>query len=254
MESNIHHHIRCAEIWGGITAVDQDVSTSSLAISIYSSPCQGEAGGDIYYVSVCGGDQLTRIAIADLQGHGEQVSGMSRRIYQSLVDHLGDLDNAIVLGEMNRFAIEQGYGAMTTAVVVSFLLQDGALSYTYAGHPPVLLKRSKGADWSAILLPNGNQGTNPSLGVFPDAHFEQGTLPLAAGDRFCVYTDGVTDCPSPGDQPFGVQRLRDVLSRYDDQPPAAAKAGIVEELRAHADGPLKDDDTTLLIVEVSVAA
>ena len=103
----MHHQIRCAEIWGGIERVDQDVSTSSLAISIYSAPCEGLAGGDIYYVSVCGGDQLTRIAIADLQGHGEKVSAMSRRMYASLLDHLGDLDNGVVLAELNRFALER---------------------------------------------------------------------------------------------------------------------------------------------------
>jgi sigma-B regulation protein RsbU (phosphoserine phosphatase) len=252
--SNVHHRIRCAEIWGGIAAVDQDVSTSSLSISIYSEPCEGEAGGDIYYVSVCGGDQLTRIAIADLQGHGEQVSGMSRRIYESLVEHLGDLDNGVVLSEMNRFAIEQGYEAMTTAVVVSFLLSDGLLSYTYAGHPPVLLKQRKGGDWSRVELPADSGLTNPSLGVFDDALFEQGTLPLAPGDRFCLYTDGVTDCPDPADQPFGERCLRDALARHDQHPLSTAKAGILNELRRHAAGPLTADDTTLLMVEVMAVA
>jgi sigma-B regulation protein RsbU (phosphoserine phosphatase) len=244
--SNLHHRIRCAEIWGGIAAVDQDVSTSSLSISIYSEPCNGEAGGDIYYVSVCGGDQLTRIAIADLQGHGEEVSAMSRRIYESLVDHLGDLDNGLVLSEMNRFAIAQGYDAMTTAVVVSFVLADGVLSYTYAGHPPVLLKQRKGGDWSRVELP-GSARTNPSLGIFDDARFEQGTLPLQPGDRFCVYTDGVTDCPSPDDQPFGEFRLKDALARRDGQPVATAKAGILEDLRSYAGGALTADDTTLVV-------
>ena len=230
--------------------MDQDVSTSSLDISIYSAPCVGIAGGDIYYVSVCGGDQLTRIAIADLQGHGEQVSAMSRRIYESLAEHLGDVDNRVVLSELNRFALEQGYEAMTTAVVVSFLLEDGTMSYTYAGHPPVLLRQKRAGDWSAVEIPRRAGAVNPSLGVFPDASFEQASLPLTAGDRFCVYTDGVTDCPDPQDQPFGDRRFRETLHGHNERPLTEAKCGVVRELEHYAGGKLTADDTTLLMVEV----
>ncbi len=254
-----HHHIRCAEIWGGISAVDQDVSTSSLEISIYSAPCTGLEGGDIYYVSVCGGDQLTRIAIADLQGHGEQVSAMSRRIYESLLNHLGDLDNCVVLTELNRFALEQGFEAMTTAVVVSFLLADGTLSYTYAGHPPVMLRQksmngSSASGWEVVEIPRRPGAVNTSLGVFPDAEFEQAMLPLAVGDRFCVYTDGVTDCPDPRDRPFGDRRLREVLGGLNDRTLPEAKTGVLRELEKYAGGPLRADDTTLLMVEVRAAS
>jgi sigma-B regulation protein RsbU (phosphoserine phosphatase) len=247
---NIHHHIRCAEIWGGIQAVDQDVSTSSLDMSIYSAPCDGEAGGDIYFVSVCGGDQVTRIAIADLQGHGEQVSAMSRRMYDSLLDHLSDTDNRVVLSELNQFAFEQGFEAMTTAVVVSFLLYDSTLSYTYAGHPPVLLSQKHGGVWSPVEIPRSPELFNAALGVFPEARYEQATLTLGHGDRFCVYTDGITECPDPQDEPFGDRRLRDLLRQVNDRALPAAKIHVLQELQAFAGGPLTADDTTLVMVEV----
>jgi serine phosphatase RsbU (regulator of sigma subunit) len=245
---SVHHQIRCAEIWGGIEAVDQDVSTSSLAISLYSAPCKGAAGGDIYYVSVCGGDQLTRIVVADLQGHGETVSAMSRRIYSSLLDHLGDLDNCLVLSELNRFAIEQGFEAITTAVVVSFLLDGAEMSYGYAGHPPVLLRQSRGASWS-MLEPKRSKA-NPALGVFEDAVFEQWTIPLSTGDRFCVYTVGIIECPDARDQPWGVRRFREALARQDDRPLPEAKAGVLAEVERFAGGKIAADDATLLMVEV----
>jgi sigma-B regulation protein RsbU (phosphoserine phosphatase) len=117
-----------------------------------------------------------------------------------------------------------------------------------------LLKQKSGSEWSRIELQPKSALTNPSLGVFDDAVYEQGTVPLAPGDRFCVYTDGVTDCPDSGDRPFGERRLRDLLTRHDDRPLPAAKAAILEELREHAGGALTADDTTLLMVEVTAAA
>lgn len=251
MTGYVHHQIRCAEIWGGVEAVDQDVSTSSLAISIYSAPCAGASGGDIYYVSVCGGDQLTRIAIADLQGHGEQVSVMSRRIYSCLLDHLGDLDNCVVLAELNRFALEQGFEAMTTAVVVSFLLADGTMSYTYAGHPPVLLHQTDGAAW--VALEPKRSSANPALGVFEDAAYEQWTVPLGAGDRFCVYTDGIIECPDAQERPWGARRFREALARHDERPLPEAKMGVLAEVERFAGGRIEADDATLLMVEVREA-
>jgi len=246
----MNHQIRCAEIWGGIEAVDQDVSTSSLAISIFSSPCDGTAGGDIYYVSVCGGDQLTRIAIADLQGHGEKVSAMSRRIYSSLLDHLGDLDNGVVLAELNRFALEQGFEALTTAVVVSFFLSDGTMSYAYAGHPPLLLRQKPGAPWAAMEPLSSSAFVNPALGVFEDATYEQWTLRLEKGDRFCVYTDGIIEAPDPAEQPWGPRRFREALERQDAESLPQAKAAVLAEIERFTGEGLRADDATLLMVEV----
>jgi len=251
---DVHRQIRCAEIWGGITAVDQDIATTSLSLSIHSAPCRGEAGGDIYYVSVCGGDQLTRIAIADLQGHGEEVSAMSRRIYTSLTDHLSETDNCVVLQELNQFALEQGFEAMTTAVVVSFRRWDQTMSFTYAGHPPVLLRQKAGAQWNAIAVPASPGLINTALGIFADARYEQHTVALGGGDRFCVYTDGVTDCPNPDAEAFGDRRLRALLNTLSDQPLAEAKRRVLDALRAYAGGPLDADDTTLVLAEVAGVA
>ena len=65
------HRIHCAEVWGGIDHIDRDIVTGGLTASVYSKSSDGSRGGDIYYFSVCGGDQLTRIALADVQGHGD---------------------------------------------------------------------------------------------------------------------------------------------------------------------------------------
>ena len=60
--------IRCAEIWGGVHNCDEDILTSGITASLYSAAADGGRGGDIYYLSVCSSDLLTRIAIADVVG------------------------------------------------------------------------------------------------------------------------------------------------------------------------------------------
>jgi serine phosphatase RsbU (regulator of sigma subunit) len=45
-------------------------------------------GGDIYYFGVCKGDTITRLAIADVTGHGEAVSEISQYVYDSLKAHM----------------------------------------------------------------------------------------------------------------------------------------------------------------------
>jgi hypothetical protein len=83
-----HGRIECKEIWGGIRNRDIDVSAGKVIGSIYSAASEGGLGGDIYYFGVCKGDTITRLAIADVTGHGEAVSEISRYVYDSLKAHM----------------------------------------------------------------------------------------------------------------------------------------------------------------------
>jgi hypothetical protein len=77
--------LECKELWGGIHNQNIEVSAGKVIGSIFSSPC-GEVGkgGDIYYFGVCRGDAISRIAIADVTGHGEAVSEISQYVYNTL--------------------------------------------------------------------------------------------------------------------------------------------------------------------------
>ena len=80
--------LECKEIWGGIRNRDIEISAGKVIGSIYSTSCEGGTGGDIYYFGVCKGDTITRLAIADVTGHGETVSEISRYVYDSLKAHM----------------------------------------------------------------------------------------------------------------------------------------------------------------------
>ena len=86
--ANSEGRLECKEIWGGIRNRDVEISAGKVIGSIYSTSSEGVMGGDIYFFGVCKGDTITRLAIADVTGHGEAVSEISRYVYDSLKAHM----------------------------------------------------------------------------------------------------------------------------------------------------------------------
>ena len=81
--ADAHGRLECKEIWGDI-----DISAGRVIGSIYSASSKGGLGGDIYYFGVCRGDTISRLALADVTGHGEAVSQISRYVYEALKAHM----------------------------------------------------------------------------------------------------------------------------------------------------------------------
>jgi hypothetical protein len=80
--------LKCQKIWGGIQNLETEVTAGKVIGYIYSAASEGGKGGDIYYFGVCRGDIITRLAIADVTGHGETVSEVSQYVYDSLNTHI----------------------------------------------------------------------------------------------------------------------------------------------------------------------
>ncbi len=85
---NSHSRLECKGIWGGIRNRDIEVAAGKVIGSIYSASSEGGKGGDIYYFGVCRGGIITRLAIADVTGHGEAVTKVSQYVYDTLKAHM----------------------------------------------------------------------------------------------------------------------------------------------------------------------
>ena len=244
------YRIRCAEVWGGILSIDMDIATAGLSASIFSTAHDGDRGGDMYYVSVCKWDYLTRIAIADLRGHGGQVSRLSAWVYESMLKHMNTTSGHKILSDLNGTVRARGFDAITTAVVVGYHTNKQRLYFSYAGHPPVYVQCSRG-DWRPLTLASSSAQTNLPLGILPNVKYDLEHIKMEPGDRICLYTDGVTDCARPDGEPFGDTRLSDSLNRNARLSPAGLKSAVLRELKCHRGECPPDDDLTLLIAEVS---
>ncbi len=243
--------IKCGGIWGGISVADRDIRTNAMAATLRSTASGGRQGGDICYFSVCGGDVVTRIALADMRGHGEKVSRLSQWLYDSLTDRINALEGAGVLHDLNQLVCAHGFDALTTAAILSYYASEQTLSFAYAGHPPIFVRQAPGG-WSARPIESGARTANLPLGIMRGTEFDEVRIQLEPGDRVVLYTDGVTECPNSNGDFFGEDGLIDVLNRSSHLEIPRIKTAVFDALRAHAGGELLDDDCTLIILEASL--
>lgn len=242
------YRIKCAEIWGGVDNISADLCTNGIEVSVYSHSSDGVAGGDIYYFSVCNHDVLTRILLADLQGHGIEVTQLSRWIYDTLRENIDNPEGRSVLASLNLLLHEQGVKAITTAVLATFSAADFTLRFSIAGHPPGLWKAFNLSTWAPLVLAAATKRANLPLGVLEAVVYDEGVIPLRRGDRLVFYTDGVTECPSPQEEEFGEERLRQVLAESSANI-TLARDHLLAALLGHAKGNVTHDDTTFMLVE-----
>ena len=247
--ANEAYRIKCAEIWGGVENISADLRTSGIEVSIYSHSSDGLAGGDIYYFSVCNHDVLTRIVLADLQGHGIEVTQLSRWIYDALRENIDNPEGRSVFASLNLLLHKQGVKAITTAVVATFSAADFTLRFSSAGHSPGLFKALDLSTWAPLSLVSATERANLPLGVLEAMVYDEGVIHLSRGDRLVFYTDGVTECPSPQEEEFGEERLREVLKADSNVNITVARDRLLAALVRHAKGNLTHDDTTFILVE-----
>ena len=237
------HRIRCAEVWGGIHNADLDCITSGVRASLHSSACDGGRGGDVYFFSVCGADSLTRVALADVTGHGEAVSRVGQWLYDALSARMNSLRGDRVLGELNDLAEHYGYAAISTMAVVQYYRRKTRLYVSYAGHPPALVYRRQLRSWQPAEMPDEAGLVNLPIGVSDQTHYQQHAIPLASGDRVLLYTDGVLEAPGPDGSQFGLPRLLSTVQTCGERSLADLKTAVIEAVRKNT--PADNSTTTM---------
>jgi len=77
--------LACFELWGGNSRAVHPIELPGLQGWISCTPFGHTAsGGDVHYVSVCSKGQVSRIALADVAGHGESASSVAERLRRVL--------------------------------------------------------------------------------------------------------------------------------------------------------------------------
>ena len=144
---------------------------------------------------------------------------------------------------------------MTTAAVVAYYRQESEAKISYAGHPPVLYRRSGDKAWS-FARPSGRKDkrngfpVNIPLAIESDTLYEQFSISMVPGDRLFVYTDGIIDTPDPRGESFGLVRLKDVLDANTGVPLSELKSAVLKALNQYAQKELTHDDVTLIALEI----
>ncbi|NWG19625.1 MAG: SpoIIE family protein phosphatase [Chloroflexi bacterium] len=154
---------------------------------------------------------------------------------------------AIALTRANRWITRDTEAGMFVTVFYGILEpQTGRLRYCCAGHnPPLLLRGTGGVE--ALRTPG------IALGVLEEVHLAEAEVQIATGDILVCYTDGVTEAINAAQEPFGVERLIDVVQANRGGGAPMILDAVTSALNRHADGALYDDVTMLVIARVGMA-
>ena len=201
-----------------------------------------DIAGDAYdYVA---GDGVLHFALIDGMGHGIG----STLLADLAVGAYRHARRAAAPAEVIHTAIDEalasGYDDLSfaTGLIGTLNAATGRLEWTCAGHPPPLLLRGRNVVAELDCDPTVPFG----LGTGTPAVMSSDLEP---GDAVLLYTDGVTDAPVPGGDPFGLDRLADLLERESAgaHQPEELPRRLVRSVLDHQGGRLRDDATLLLL-------
>src|SRR4051812_30709903 len=202
------HTMQRMEIWGGNQAVESVVSTPGLDVWVYSRPYLGPArGGDVHYVSLCGGGIVTRMIVADVSGHGESVAEFSGSLRGLMRKNINRKSQARLVMALNQqFAALAQLRRFATPVVAPHLPHRDRLALCNAGHPRPLWYRAAPREWT-LLTPQVGEPTpgasNLPLGLDDATPYDQFAVQLGRGDLVVLYTDALIEASDAAGQMLG---------------------------------------------------
>ena len=246
------HALQCMEIWGGNQAADTSVSTPGLDLWVYSRPYeQADDGGDVHYVSLCGGGVITRLILADVSGHGASVADMARSLRDLMRRNINRKSQARLVKELTRqFTDLAKLRRFATALVATYLTTGDKLTVCNAGHPRPLWYRAAAGAWS-VLAPRDAEGgalANLPLGIDDTTSFAQAEIDLGRGDLVLFYTDALTEATDPDGRPLGEAGLIELVRFLDVTDPTTVAGDLLARLEAYRGGRAPTDDLTLLLL------
>jgi serine phosphatase RsbU (regulator of sigma subunit) len=235
----------CQDIWGGNAAVDAAIATPGLDIWVHSRPVGGsEEGGDLYYASLCDGGRLTRVALADVSGHGPQVSPVAEDLRRLMAKGIANPDQSDMVRALNRRFTKLGReGRFATAAIVSFVAPQSHLVVVNAGHPPLLFRSAATGEWDWLTAGPPDAGevlTDLPLGVIHPTEYRQFAAPFLPGDITVLYTDALL----PGSEGC----LLDAARRLDPERPEGIADALEEAVLAARCGAAPEDDLTIIVL------
>ena len=246
------YRFHCLEIRGGNRYAVYNAELPGWSAWVSSRPLDPAApGGDLHYLSVCSQGAISRAIVADVEGHGEDVSVVAERLREALREHANEWDQSALIRTLNDgFLHGKRRGKYATAFVLSHYAATGEALFTNAGHLPPLWRKSGSGEWSFLDEQTSDLKliADLPLGMIPGTDYTQTGVQFAPGDLIVLYTDGISEAHNNHGEQLGLDRLLDIASGLPDAPPSAvgeALLGAVERFQGTA--PVTDDATVVVL-------
>jgi phosphoserine phosphatase RsbU/P len=220
---------------------------SGLDVHAVIEPAR-EVGGDLYEVLRASDDRVV-VALGDVSGKGIPASlfmAVAVTVLRTLARQIAEPDE--ILRRLNDELAEQNpRGMFVTLQCLVFDLAKRTVSCAGAGHHQL-----------AVLSPGqpprlACPSTGRPAGLMPSNSIERETLPLAPGDTFVLFSDGVSEAMNNEDGFYGEDRLLAALEATAGASAAEIARHVLGDVRAFAAGAKQSDDITVLAVRYAPA-
>ena len=249
-DSDKPHALVCTEVWGGNRKVIRTVKMPSLVAWVASIPIEeGEGGGDLHYMSVCDHDLISRVALADVSGHGHDVNAVTQTLHKLMRKNINAWDQSDFMRGINNTFRQDGNDKYATAIVLSFHRVTGRLAFSNAGHLPPLWHHAAQRAWGFL-----NEGTEAKkvsglpVVLIPGTDYSQTVVSLKPSDILVLYTDGITEAENMNGHELGQERLLEWARRAPVDSPRALGEELLQRLEMFRGG-FRNDDETLLVLQ-----
>lgn len=241
--------LRCMEVWGGNRGIEQAFELPGLDVWLYSRPIgHAENGGDVYYLSSCASGRISRLLVADVSGHGPEVSQLALRLRELMRRNINRIDQTSFVASMNEEFVQFNQESrFATALVGTYFSSTGRLQLCTAGHPQPLIYRAQANTWELLELHREPGATgNIPLGILSEVEYGQLELPLSKGDMLLAYTDGIMEARVEEGKLLGSDGLLQLVQSLNAQQPAEIIPSLVSTLESRLHSAIDDDFTLLL--------
>jgi len=232
------------EIQIGLLPADLAAQIQGTGLDVHAllEPAR-QVGGDLFEVLRLGPDRVL-VAVGDVSGKGIPAAlfmAVAMTLLRSLARQGGSPEH--ILRELNDELLRQNpRGMFVTLQCLVFDLAMGTVTCASAGHHAAVRMTARDAP-QLVFTSSGRV-----LGLLPADGVASETLPLAAGDAFVLFTDGVTEAFDPNEDLFGEERLLTELRTRAGRAASDITRGVLEAVRQHAAGAQQSDDITVVSV------
>jgi PAS domain S-box-containing protein len=210
-----------------------------------------EVGGDYldYFKNDAG---CWVVVIADVCGKGVPAAMMMTLLRSSFRnDARNEISAKNLLCSVNdsmRVNLDERLFATAICLIIN---PDGtSMSYARAGHPRLIHINGETGEARTYHSSGIALGILSDMKSFSDT-IEEISIPLNEGDRFFIYTDGLTEAFNPQKIPYGIERLMKVLRGDNGTVPETMVQTIIQDIKLFTQGAPYHDDLTFISMYVN---
>ena len=199
----------------------------------------GPVSGD--YCDLIPFDGQLFFVLGDVSGKGVAASMLMTQLHALFRSLTGlRLPLCQIIARANRVLCESALAGQYATLVCGQANATGEVEIHNAGHLPVIVSgRGSTPQIESMGVP---------LGMFLEGEFPVSRLKLEAGDTLFIFSDGLSEADSAGEE-YGVDRVARVVQQQSGRQAAEIVAACLDDVRTFTGGGPQADDLTMLAIQ-----